>query len=151
MVIAVIIEDWTGLVIRYVLFFSSITWSGILFFMFVIIFAVNKDRRYSALFLRVQKFMKVIASVAMASGILLTLVNRTLSIKYLFGSSWGYAILTGATISLFVYIHILMQNRTYDKASTSRGHSAASPSSSLLIPSLLTFIEERPEESCYIK
>ena len=109
-----------------------------MFFMFVIIFPANNDRTYSALFPRVQKFMKVIASVAMASGILLTLVNRKLCIEYLLGSSRGYGILPGATISLFVYIHILTQNRTYDKTSTTRGHSAASPSPSLLIPSLST-------------
>ena len=83
-----------------------------MFFMFVIIFPANNDRTYSALFPRVQKFMKVIASVAMASGILLTLVNRKLCIEYLLGSSRGYGILPGATISLFVYIHILMQNTT---------------------------------------
>ena len=37
--------------------FSSIMWCGMMFFMFVIIFPANKDR-----------FMKVIASVVMASG-----------------------------------------------------------------------------------
>ncbi|HJT48096.1 MAG TPA: hypothetical protein VJ729_07915 [Nitrososphaeraceae archaeon] len=141
MAIAVIIEELAGLLIRYVHFFSSITWWGIMFFMFVIIFPANKDRRYSTLFPRVQKFMKVIASVAMVSGIVLILVNRKLSIVSLFDSSWGYTILTGTTISLFVYIHILMQNRRYDNESTTRRDSAGSQSSSLLIPSALASIQ----------
>ena len=81
-------------------FFSSIMWWGMMFFMFVIIFPANKDR-----------FMKAIASVVMASGIVLMLVNTKFSTGTLFGSSWGYALLTGATISVFVYMHILMQNR----------------------------------------
>jgi hypothetical protein len=104
-------------------------WWGMMFFMFVIIFPANKDSRYSTLFPRVQRFMIIIASVSMASGIVLTLVNTKFSIKTLFGSSWGYTILTGATISIFVYTHILMQNRR------SRTTTTAAVSPSLLIPS----------------
>ena len=100
-----------------------------MFFMFVIIFPANKDSRYSTLFPRVQRFMIIVASVAMASGIVLTLVNTKFSIETLFGSSWGYTILTGATISVFVYTHILMQNRK------SRRTTAAVSSLLLLIPS----------------
>jgi hypothetical protein len=95
-------ESLGSLTIRYIHFFSSIIWWGIMFFMFVIIFPVNKDGRYSTLFPRVQRFMKIIASVAMASGIFLRQykVDR--------GGSWGYALITGAIFSVFVYIHILM-------------------------------------------
>ena len=125
------LEGVGGLVIRYIHFFSSIMWWGIMFFMFVIIFPANKDSRYYTLFPRVQRFMKVIASVALASGIVLTLVNTKFSIKALFDSSWGYTILTGATISIFVYTHILMQNR---RSRTTTTTAAVSPSS-LLIPS----------------
>ena len=100
-----------------------------MFFMFVIIFPANKDSRYSTIFPRVQRFMIIVASVAMASGVVLTLVNTKFSIETLFGSSWGYTILTGATISVFVYTHILMQNRK------SRTAAAVSLSSSSLIPS----------------
>src|ERR687884_666078 len=106
-----ILDELVSLIIRYIHFFSSITWWGMMFFMFVIIFPANKDSRYSTLFPRVQRFMIVVASVAMASGIVLTLVNTKFSIETLFGSSWGYTILIGATISVFVYTHILMQNR----------------------------------------
>jgi hypothetical protein len=123
------LEGLGGLVIRYIHFFSSIMWWGMMFFMFVIIFPANKDSRYSTLFPRVQRFMIIIASVSMASGIVLTLVNTKFSIKTLFGSSWGYTILTGATISIFVYTHILMQNRR------SRTTTTADVSPSLLIPS----------------
>jgi uncharacterized membrane protein len=123
------LEGLGGLVIRYIHFFSSIMWWGMMFFMFVIIFPANKDSRYSTLFPRVQRFMIIIASVSMASGIVLTLVNTKFSIKTLFGSSWGYTILTGATISIFVYTHILMQNRR------SRTTTTAAVSPSLLIPS----------------
>ena len=123
------LEGLGSLVIRYIHFFSSIMWWGIMFFMFVIIFPANKDSRYSTLFPRVHRFMIIIASVSMASGIMLTLVNTKFSIKTLFGSSWGYTILTGATISIFVYMHILMQNRR------SRTTTTAAVSSSLLIPS----------------
>ena len=126
-----ILEGLGSLVIRYIHFFSSIMWWGMMFFMFVIIFPANKDGRYSTLFPRVQRFMKVIASVALASGIVLTLVNTKFSIETLFGSSWGYTILTGATISIFVYIHILMQNRRSKTTTTT----AAASLSSLLIPS----------------
>jgi hypothetical protein len=126
------IFEWLGtLVIRYIHFFSSIMWWGMMFFMFVIIFPANKDSRYSTLFPRVQRFMIIVASVAMASGIVLTLVNTKFSIETLFGSSWGYTILTGATISVFVYTHILMQNRKSRRTTTT----AAVSSSSLLIPS----------------
>ncbi|MFL6330179.1 MAG: hypothetical protein ACJ705_04115 [Nitrososphaeraceae archaeon] len=97
-------------------FFSSIMWWGMMFFMFVIIFPANKDR-----------FMKVIASVVMASGIVLMLVNTKFSI------GWGYALLTGATISVFVYMHILMQNRRSRTTPTTTA--AVSSSSSLLTPS----------------
>jgi hypothetical protein len=85
-------------------------------------------------------FMKVIASVAVGSGIVLTFVNRRFSTESLFGSSWGYAILAGATISLFVYVHILTQNRTHNKTNPSTEPSPASPppQSSLLIPSTST-------------
>jgi hypothetical protein len=126
------LEGLGGLVIRYIHFFSSIMWWGIMFFMFVIIFPANKDSRYSTLFPRVQRFMIIIASVSMASGIVLTLVNTKFSIKTLFGSSWGYTILTGATISIFVYTHILMQNRRSSRTTTTT--EAVSPSS-LLMPS----------------
>ena len=120
------------LVIRYIHFFSSIMWWGIMFFMFVIIFPANKDSRYSTLFPRVQRFMIIIASFSMASGIVLILMNTKFSIKTLFGSSWGYTILTGATISIFVYTHILMQNRRSSRTTTTT--EAVSPSS-LLMPS----------------
>jgi hypothetical protein len=110
--------------------FSSITWWGMMFFMFVIISPANKDSRYSTIFPRVQRFMIIIASVAMASAIVLTLVKRRFSMETLFGSSWGYTILTGATMSVIVYVHILMQNRRSRTAATA----AVSPSS-LLIPS----------------
>ena len=125
------LEGLGGLVIRYIHFFSSIMWWGMMFFMFVIIFPANKDSRYSTLFPRVQRFMIIIASVSMASGIVLTLVNTKFSIKTLFGSSWGYTILTGATISIFVYTHILMQNRRTEQLLLRLYH--VSPS--LLIPS----------------
>jgi uncharacterized membrane protein len=127
------IWEWLGiLAIRYIHFFSSIMWWGMMFFMFVIIFPANKDSRYSTLFPRVQRFMIIVASVAMASGIVLTLVNTKFSVETLFGSSWGYTILTGATISIFVYTHILMQNRKSRRTTTT---AAVSSSSSLLIPS----------------
>jgi hypothetical protein len=61
-----------------------------MFFMFAIIFPANKDGRYYTLFPRIQRFMKVIVSVALASGIVLTLVNTKFSIETLFSSSWGY-------------------------------------------------------------
>jgi disulfide bond formation protein DsbB len=73
--------------------------------------------------------MIIIASVSIASGIVLTLVNTKFSIKTLFGSSWGYAILTGATISVFIYTHILIQNRR------SRTTTTTAAVSSSLIPS----------------
>jgi len=95
-----------------------------MFFMFVIIFPANKDR-----------FMKVIASVVMASGIVLMLVNTKFSIGTLFGSSWGYALLTGATISVFVYMHILMQNRRSRTTPTTTTTAAVSSSLLLLTPS----------------
>jgi hypothetical protein len=114
-----IVEGLTSLVIRYIHFFSSIMWWGIMFFMFVVIFPVNNGGVYSTLFPRVQRFMKVIASIAIASGILLTLVNRRDGIESLFTSRWGYTILTGAAISLFVYMHILMQNRRVNKTNPS--------------------------------
>lgn len=103
-----------------------------MFFMFVIIFPANKDSQYSTLFPRVQRFMMIIASVAMASGVVLTLVNPKFSIETLFGSSWGYAILTGATSSIFVYIHILMQNRRNRTTPTRAAVSSSSSSSSLI-------------------
>lgn len=131
----IILEVIGTLVIRYIHFFSSIMWWGIMFFMFIIIFPANKDDQYSTLFPRVQKFMKVIASVALASGIVLTLVNTKLSIEKLFSTSWGYTILAGASISIFVYIHILMQNRGSKTTATT---AAAASSSSLLMPSTST-------------
>ena len=103
-----------------------------MFFMFVIIFPANKDSRYSTIFPRVQRFMIIIASVAMTSGIVLTLVNRRFSIETLFGSNWGYTILTGATMSVIVYLHILMQNRRGKTAATA---AVSSSSSSSLISS----------------
>jgi uncharacterized membrane protein len=134
LIILTMILEWLGtLVIRYIHFFSSMIWWGIMFFMFVIIFPANKDSRYSTLFPRVQRFMIIVASIAMASGIVLTLVNTKFSIETLFGSSGGYTILSGSTISVFVYIHILMQNRKSRRTTTTTA--AVSSSSSLLIPS----------------
>jgi uncharacterized membrane protein len=124
-----ILDELVSLIIRYIHFFSSITWWGIMFFMFVIIFPANKDSLYSTTFPRVQRFMIIIASVAMGSGIVLTLLNGRFSVETLFGSSWGYALLTGATMSVIVYTHILMQNIR------SRTTTTAAVSSSLIIPS----------------
>ena len=128
-----------SLVIRYIHFFSSIIWWGMMFFMFIIIFPANKDNRYSTLFPRVQRFMKVIASIALTSGIVLTLVNTKFTLERLFSTNWGYTILIGATISIFVYVHILMQNRRGGKPTTA---DAASPSSSLLMPSKSTLLRK---------
>jgi hypothetical protein len=130
--IAMILEGLSSLVVRYIHFFSSIAWWGMMFFMFIIIFPATKDGSYSTLFPRVQTFMKAIASVALGSGITLLLFNRRFSVESLFGSGWGYA-----TISLFVYVHILMQNRTHNKTNPITEPSPASPQppSSLLIPS----------------
>ncbi len=131
-----IVEGLTSLVIRYIHFFSSIMWWGIMFFMFIIIFPVNNGGVYSTLFPRVQSFMKVIASIAIASGILLTLVNRRFGMESLFASRWGYIILTGAVISLFVYMHIMMQNRRVNKTNSSgllpSPRSSSASSSSIL-------------------
>src|SRR5215831_19129580 len=96
-----------------------------MFLMFFIIFPVNKDGRYSTLFTRVQRFMKVIASVAMTSGILLTFVNTKFTVEALFNSKWGQTLIIGAMTSVFVYIHIMMPNRA-----------TAPPASSILIPSI---------------
>ena len=109
-----------------------------MFFMFIIIFPANKDNRYSILFPRVQRFMKVIASIALTSGIVLTLVNTKFTLERLFSTNWGYTILIGATISIFVYVHILMQNRRGGKPTTA---DAASPSS-LLMPSKSTLLRK---------
>jgi hypothetical protein len=136
--IIIIPEVIASLIIRYIHFFSSIMWWGMMFFMFIIIFPVNKDGQYSTLFPRVQRFMLVVASIALASGIVLTLVNTKFTIERLFSTNWGYTILTGATISIFVYVHILMQNRRGgSKTSTTAATTtaAASSSSSLLMPS----------------
>ena len=133
--IIIIQEAIVSLVIRYIHFFSSIMWWGMMFFMFIIIFPANKDNRYSTLFPRVQRFMKVIASIALTSGIVLTLVNTKFTIERLFSTNWGYTILTGATISIFVYIHILMQNRRGGKTTTTAAAATDSSSSSLLMPS----------------
>jgi putative copper export protein len=138
----IIIQEVVGsLVIRYIHFFSSIMWWGMMFFMFIIIFPTNKDNRYSTLFPRVQRFMKVIASIALASGIVLTLMNTKFTIERLFSTNWGYTILTGATISIFVYIHILMQNRRGGKTTTTTTAATAS-SSSLLVPSKSTLLRK---------
>ena len=98
-----------------------------MFFMFFIIFPVNKDGRYSTLFTRVQRFMKVIASVAMTSGILLTFVNTKFTAEGLFNSKWGQILIIGAMTSVFVYIHIMMPKRA---------KTATPPASSILIPSI---------------
>ena len=135
--VIITLEVIGSLVIRYIHFFSSIMWWGIMFFMFIIIFPANKDSRYSILFPRVQRFMKVVASIALASGIILTLMNTKFTIERLFSTSWGYTILTGATISIFVYIHILMQNRRGSKTTTTTATAA-----SLLIPSTSTSLSK---------
>jgi low affinity Fe/Cu permease len=135
---ATIVEGLTSLLIRYIHFFSSVMWWGIMFFMFVVIFPVNKGGAYSSLFSRVQRFMKVIASIAIASGILLILVNSRIGIESLFTSNWGYIILTGGAISLFVYMHILMQNTRVKK--TDHSGLLASPRSS---PSSSSIPKER--------
>lgn len=109
-----------------------------MFFMFIIIFPANKDNRYSTLFPRVQRFMKVIASIALTSGIVLTLVNTKFTLERLFSTNWGYTILIGASISIFVYVHILMQNGRSGKPTTA---DAASPSS-LLMPSKSTLLRK---------
>ena len=101
-----------------------------MFFMFVIIFPVNKDGRYSTLFPRVQRFMKIIASVAMVSGILLTFVNTKFTVRGLFSTSWGYALITGAMFSVFVYIHIFMPKR--EKTTPAATSSLLMPSTSTL-------------------
>jgi len=98
-----------------------------MFFMFFIIFPVNKDGRYSTLFTRVQRFMKVIASVAMTSGILLIFVNTKFTVEGLFNSKWGQTLIIGAMTSVFVYIHIMMPNRA---------KTTAPPTSSILIRSI---------------
>ncbi|HET7285625.1 MAG TPA: hypothetical protein VFI70_13155 [Nitrososphaeraceae archaeon] len=123
--VIITLEVIGSLVIRYIHFFSSIMWWGIMFFMFIIIFPANKDSRYSTLFPRVQRFMKVVASIALASGIILTLMNTKFTIERLFSTSLGYTILTGATISIFVYIHILMQNRRGSKTTTTTATAAS--------------------------
>ncbi len=53
---ATIVEGLTNLRIRYIHFFSSLMWYGIMFFMFVVIFPVNKSEAHSTLFSRVQRF-----------------------------------------------------------------------------------------------
>jgi hypothetical protein len=47
----------------------------------------------------------------------------------------GYTILTGATISIFVYVHILMQNRRGNKKTSTTATTTAAAASSLLMPS----------------
>lgn len=123
----IMLPDLWKITIRYIYFYSSISWWGIMFFMFFIIFPVNKDGRYSTLFTRVQRFMKVIASVAMTSGILLTFVNTNFTVEGLFNSKWGQTLIIGAMTSVFVYIHIMMPNRA---------KTTAPPASSILIPSI---------------
>jgi len=140
-----VIQELIGsLVIRYIHFFSSIMWWGMMFFMFIIIFPANKDNRYSTLFPRVQRFMKVIASIALTSGIVLTLVNTKFTIERLFNTNWGYTILTGATISIFVYLHILMQNRRGGKTTTA---ATALQPSSLITPSKSTLLRKNSKNT----
>jgi hypothetical protein len=91
------------------------------------LFPVNKDGRYSALFPRVQRYMKIIASVAMTSGILLTFINPKFTAEALFNSKWGQTLIIGAMTSVFVYIHIMMPKRA---------KTTPPPTSSILMPSV---------------
>ena len=125
--ITLLTPDLWNITIRYIHLFSSISWWGIMFFMFFIIFPVNKDGRYSSLFPRVQRFMKIIASVAMTSGILLTFVNTKFTVEGLFNSRWGQTLIIGAMTSVFVYIHIMMPKRA---------KTIPAPASSILMPSV---------------
>ncbi|MFZ0221208.1 MAG: hypothetical protein WAM42_05870 [Candidatus Nitrosopolaris sp.] len=123
--ISLLTPDLGNVTIRYIHFFSSIIWWGIMFFMFVIVFPVNKDGRYSTLFPRVQRFMKIIASIAMVSGILLTFVNTKFTVEGLVTNRWGCTLIIGAMTSVFVYIHILMPKRAQ----------TTPPPASILMPS----------------
>ena len=87
---------------------------------------VNEDGRYSTLFPRVQRFMKIIAT-AMTSGILLTFVNIKFTLEELFNSRWGQTLIIGAMTSVFVYIHIMMPKRA---------KTIPPPASSILMPSV---------------
>jgi hypothetical protein len=98
-----------------------------MFFMFFIIFPVNKDGRYSALFPRVQRFMKIIASVAMTTGILLTFINPKFTVEALFNIKGGQTLIIGAMTSVFIYIYIMMPKRA---------KITPPPASSILIPSI---------------
>lgn len=118
------IED---LAIRYVHFFSSVLWWGIMFFMFIIIFPANKDGRYSLLFPRVQKFIKIIATISMASGISLLLTNTRVTTERLLGTSWGFTILAGAILSAVVYLYIMLPKN--DKISLSSTSPLLTPNS----------------------
>lgn len=118
------VED---LAVRYVHFFSSVLWWGIMFFMFIIIFPANKDGRYSRLFPRVQKFMKFIATISMASGISLLLINTRVTTERLLGTSWGFTILAGAILSAVVYLYIMLPK--HDKISLPSSFALLKPNS----------------------
>jgi hypothetical protein len=94
-----------------------------MFFMFIIIFPANKDGHYSPLFPRVQKFMKFIATIAIASGISLLFINTRVTTERLSGSSWGFTILAGAILSSVV----LPKNNKISLPSTSVLVTSASP------------------------
>lgn len=101
----VTIQEAGVLVIRYI-HFSSILWCGMMFFM-VVIFPANRDGRYSLLFPRVQKFMKIVASITLVSGIVFLLANPRGTIEGLFGTGWGFMILARTIRSTVVYIYLM--------------------------------------------
>ena len=105
------IGDTFNFMISFIHFLSGILWWGITFFVVFILSPVNKRGIFSSLLPRVHRFVIIISTITIISGIFLTLITFNFDFFNLFSSSRGQTILIGGTFSIPVYVTVVFQSR----------------------------------------
>lgn len=92
-------------------FISGILWWGITFFIVFIVRPKNKNGALSFILPTVQKYVLVISTITITSGIFLMLVNTNFEWNKLLYSLWGRVVLIGGIFSIPSYLRVLFTYR----------------------------------------
>ena len=99
-------------ILFFIHFLTSILWWSLSFLVIFIISPINKNGILSVIFPVIQKYVVILSTITISSGLLITLINLEYNILNFFSVGWNYLLVIAGIASIPVYLTILLKNRT---------------------------------------
>ena len=99
-------------ILFFIHFLTAILWWSLSFLVVFIISPINKNGILSVVFPVIQKYVVILSTITISSGLLITLINLEYNILNFFIVGWNYLLVISGIASIPVYLTILLKNRT---------------------------------------